>query len=71
MGSESWEAMSPTLWSCVELLLCASLAPSGGHAALCSLPCLDKFLTFQPGSPALIGDSLGVGTLEGEAGSPL
>lgn len=56
---------SPPLRSWVVLLLCASLAPSGGHEMLCILPCLDKFLTFQPGSPAPVGDSLGVGTLEG------
>lgn len=47
---------SPPLQSRVVLLLCASLALSGGHAVLCSLPYLDKFLTFQHGYPTPVGD---------------
>lgn len=45
----------PTLLSCVVLLLCASLAPSGGHAMRCTLPRFSKFLTHQLGSLRWLG----------------
>lgn len=44
MGCGSWEAMVSisSVLLLLLLLLCASLAPSGVHTVLCTLPCLSS-----------------------------
>lgn len=64
--AEEWGADPGKLWSpslCCPgsvLLLPASLAPSGGHVMLCTLPCFHKFLT-----PALSSSLVGLVTVWG------